>query len=102
MLTKFIRRPKEESPIYQRMIADAKTDEDLEKARKYGEKVDKFHQDGFVSITIFPYEGPDLGDKRRNGMAGIPARVYQRMFDSEGDQIDGRRVVPLTPLDSEA
>jgi hypothetical protein len=66
----FIRRPASESPILQRMLDDATTDEDVAKAMAYGAKVDAFNRTGEVTVTVLEYEGPDLspGAERENSM----------------------------------
>jgi len=66
----FVRRPASESPIVQRMLADATTDEDVAKALSYGAKVDEFNRTGEITLTELEYEGPDLspGADRANSM----------------------------------
>lgn len=83
----FIMRPKEESPIYRRMLKDAVESGDpekMERARAYGEKVDAFLATGEATMLRLEYEGPDLspGADRPNCMKGS----IKRGFDSNGER----------------
>jgi hypothetical protein len=107
-MTTFIQRSAEDSPIVQRMLAEANGAEDIERALNYMDKVDAFRDSGMVTLTELPYEGPDLspGADRGNCMKengrGVKAKIYSPLYDSDGLKIEGRRVSPIpTAVDAE-
>jgi hypothetical protein len=82
----FKRRPKEDSPIYQRMLSEAETKEDYIRAFAYGDKVDAFNASGAVELAEMDYEGPDLdpGADRANcmksiGRGSVPKRMQEAL-----------------------
>lgn len=69
---------------------------DLEKLRRYMDKVDRFNETGEVTVTTLPYEGPDLspGAARPNVMGGRSGRVTIPIVHPDGTS-GGKRVVNL-------
>ena len=94
----FTRRPASESPIVQRMLDDAQTDEDVAKALAYGAKVDEFNRTGVITLTKLDYEGPDLspGAERENCMR---LRVLSRPKPMTNLATGGRKAVNLVNED---